>query len=110
VVLAIGIVWLWRSRAAFDLKAAALGAGALLATPYLYMYDLAALAVPFAFLLRYALERGFLVSEMAGFGIAGLLILVFPYAQTQTGLAAALIILALIVQRACCVAARSASH
>jgi arabinofuranan 3-O-arabinosyltransferase len=110
VVLAIGIVWLWRSRAPFDLKAAALGAGALLATPYLYMYDLAALAVPSAFLLRYALERGFLVSEMAGFGIAGLLILVFPYVKTQTGLAAALIILALVVQRACCVATRSASH
>jgi arabinofuranan 3-O-arabinosyltransferase len=110
VALAAGIVWLWRSRAPFDLKAAALAAGALLATPYLYMYDLAALAVAFAFLLRYALARGFLASELCGFALAGALILAFPYVKTQTGLAAALIILALVVQRACCVATKTAPH
>ncbi len=110
VALAAGMVWLWRSRAPFDLKAAALAAGALLATPYLYMYDLAALAIAFAFLLRYALARGFLVSELCGFAVAGALILAFPYVKTQTGLAAALIILALVVQRACCVATKTASH
>ncbi len=110
LALAAGLVWLWRSRAAFDLKAAALAAGALLATPYLYMYDLAALAVAFAFLLRYAFARGFFISEVAGFALAGVLILAFPYVKTQVGLAAALIILALVVQRACCVATKSASH
>jgi len=116
VALAAGTVWLWRSRAPFDLKAAALAAGALLATPYLYMYDLTALAVAFAFLLRYALARGFLASEVflpsevLGFGTAGALILAFPYVMTQTGLATALILLALVVQRACCVATKTASH
>jgi hypothetical protein len=34
----------------------------------------------------------------------------FSYATAQTGLAFALIILALIVQRACCVATKFASH
>jgi arabinofuranan 3-O-arabinosyltransferase len=116
LALAAGTVWLWRSRAAFDLKAAALAAGTLLATPYLYMYDLTALAVAFAFLLRYALARGllgstvFLPSEVVGLGAAGALILAFPYVKTQVGLAAALIILALVAQRACCVATKSASH
>jgi arabinofuranan 3-O-arabinosyltransferase len=110
LALAAGTVWLWRNGAAFDLKAAGLAAGTLLATPYLYMYDLTALAIAFAFLLRYALARGFLRSEVAGFGAAGALILAFPYVKTQVGLAAALIISALVVQRACCVATKSASH
>ncbi len=110
LALAAGTVWLWRSSAAFDLKAAALAAATLLATPYLYMYDLTALAVAFAFLLRYALARGFLTSEVVALSSAGALILAFPYVKTQVGLAAALIILALVGQRACCVATKSASH
>jgi arabinofuranan 3-O-arabinosyltransferase len=43
---------LWRSRAEYEVKAAALGAGVMLATPYLYTYDLVVLAVPLAFLWR----------------------------------------------------------
>jgi hypothetical protein len=110
LALAAALVVLWRSRAPFDLKAAALAAAALLATPYLYMYDLAALAVAFAFLLRDGLKRGFLAIEPVGFAIAGALIFSFPYIKSQTGLAATLIILLLIAQRACCVATKSASH
>jgi hypothetical protein len=74
------------------------------------MYDLAARAVAFAFFLRYALARGFLAGELCGFAAAGALIDAFPYVKPQTGLAAALIILALVVQRACCVATKTASH
>jgi arabinofuranan 3-O-arabinosyltransferase len=110
LALAVGLLWLWKGPAPFDLKAAGLAAGALLATPYLYMYDLAALAIAFAFLLRDGLKRGFLKIEPFGFALAGALILLFPYIKGQTGLAATLIILALIVQRACCVATKSASH
>ena len=55
IAAAIGIVWLWRSRAPFDLKAAALAAATLVATPYVYMYDVTVLAVAVGFLLRYAL-------------------------------------------------------
>ena len=90
---------MWRSHAPFDLKAAALVAATLVATPYVYMYDLVALAVAVAFLIRFALERGFLTSEVVGFGSAGALILIFPYVKTQVGLAAVLIVIALIVQR-----------
>ena len=100
IAVAAAIVYVWRSRAAFDLKAAALAAGTLVVTPYLYMYDLVVLAVAVAFLLRFALERGFTTSDVVGLGVAGALILSYPYVKTQVGLAAVLIVLALIAQRA----------
>jgi len=100
LVVAVAVIGLWRSRAPFDLKAAALAAGTLVVTPYLYMYDLVVLAVAVAFLLRFALERCFHASEVAGLGVAGALILIFPYVKTQVGLAAVLIVLALVAQRA----------
>jgi hypothetical protein len=110
VGVAFGVTLLWRSRAPYELKAAALAAGTLVVTPYLYMYDLTALAIAVAFLLRYALERYFLASEVFGLSCAGALILSFPYAKTHVGLAAVLIVLALVAQRACCVATSSAPH
>ncbi len=110
LAIAAGLVWLWRSRAPYDLKAAALGAGTLLATPYVYMYDLPVLAVAVAFLIRYALRTGFAATEVAGLAGAGALILIFPLVKTQVGLAAVVIVLALVTHRACCVAAKSASH
>jgi hypothetical protein len=64
------------------------------------MYDLVALAVAVAFLLRFALARGIAVSEIIGLGAAGVLILMFPYMTTQVGLAAVLIVLALVARRA----------
>ena len=99
IAAAIGIVWLWRGRAPFELKAAALAAATLVATPYVYMYDVSVLAVAVCFLLRYALNRGFTTLELCGLTAGAALILVFPYIRTQTGLAAVLIVLALIVSR-----------
>ncbi len=100
LALAAGLVALWRSRVAYELKAAALAAGALITTPYLYIYDFVVLAVAVAFLLRLALKSGFTASETVALPIAGALILAFPYVKTQAGLAAALIVLALVAQRA----------
>ncbi len=57
--LAASLAWLWRSDAAFELKAAALAVGSLLATPYVLDYDLVVLAVAIAFLARHGLDRGF---------------------------------------------------
>ncbi len=110
LALAAGLVWLWRSRVAFELKAAALAAGTLFATPYVYMYDLVVLAVAVAFLLRYAFEHGMSSIENAGLAGAGALILIYPYVKAQVGLAAVLIVLALVSYRACCVATKFASH
>ena len=99
--LAVGLAWLWKSRVAFELKAAALAAGALLATPYLFMYDLVVLAVAVAFLLRLALAREFLSRiEIAALATAGALILIYPYVKTHVGLAAVVIVMVLVVHRA----------
>ena len=54
-----GTVWLWRTRAPFELKAAALLVGALLATPYVMDYDLVLIGPAIAFLLRYGERHGF---------------------------------------------------
>ena len=97
--LAIAIIWLWHSRAVFELKAAGLSCAALLATPYIYIYDLVGLTVPVAFLLKLALERGFYAVEVAGLGAVVVLLLSFPYANTQVGLAATVIVAALVLHR-----------
>jgi arabinofuranan 3-O-arabinosyltransferase len=89
-------VWLWRSRAAFELKAAALAAAALLATPYVYTYDLVVLAIPVAYLVRIGLTRGFLALDVAGLIAAGALLLIYPFVNTNVGLAATLIVAGLI--------------
>jgi hypothetical protein len=100
LVAAGAIAALWRSRAAYEIKAAALGTGALLATPYLYVYDLAVLAVPLAFLYRFGRARGFFRHELAGIGLVCLLILIFPFVKAPVGFAAALILAALIARHA----------
>ena len=109
LALVVATAWLWRSRAAYELKAAALSCAALLATPYLYMYDLVALTVPVAFLIRFALQRRFLAGEVAGLIAAVALLLSFPYTKTQVGLAATAIVAALIAQRIALAARRDAT-
>ncbi len=68
--LAASIVWLWRSQAAFELKAAALAIASLLATPYVLDYDLVVLAVAIAFLVRHGLTRGFHAYEVSLLALA----------------------------------------
>ena len=59
LAIAATLVWLWRSRAAFALKAAALIIGCLLATPYSLDYDLMLLAPAIAFIAADGAARGF---------------------------------------------------
>ncbi|MGB7257435.1 MAG: glycosyltransferase family 87 protein, partial [Pseudolabrys sp.] len=99
LTLAVALMWLWRSRVAFELKAAALAAAALLATPYVYTYDLVVLAIPVAYLVRIGLTRGFIALDVAGLIAAGALLLIYPFVNTNVGLAATLIVAALIVRR-----------
>ena len=56
LMLAASLAWLWHSDAAFELKAAALATGSLLATPYVLDYDLVVLAVAIAFFARHGLQ------------------------------------------------------
>ena len=97
---ATAVAALWRSSVQYEVKAAALGTGLMLATPYLYTYDLVALAVPLAFLFRLGLTRGFLPQELIGIGLACLLVLIFPFVDAPTGFAALLVVAALIARRA----------
>ena len=100
LVTAAAVTALWRSRADYEVKAAALGIGAMLATPYLYTYDLVVLAVPLAFLWRLGRARGFLTHELAGIALACLLVLIFPFVKAPVGFAAVLLVAALIARRA----------
>lgn len=60
------IVWIvWRSRVRYPLKAATLSAAALIATPYAFAYDMAAIVVPAAFLATDQLRRGLLRGDKA---------------------------------------------
>jgi arabinofuranan 3-O-arabinosyltransferase len=97
---AVAIAALWRSDLGYDIKAAALAAAALVATPYLYTYDLVVLAMPMAFLFRLGNTRGFLSQEISGMGLAFLLILLFPFVKAPVGFAAVLVVAALIARRA----------
>jgi hypothetical protein len=89
---------LWRGRASFALKAAALPALTLIATPYLYIYDLTILAIAAAFLLRSASPRGLIATEIIGLAAAAALLLSYPYLKMQVGLGAVLIVVALIAR------------
>jgi hypothetical protein len=70
VSLAASLAWLWHSDAAFELKAAALAIGSLLATPYVIDYDLMVLAVAIAFVTRYGLHHGFRDFEISLLAVA----------------------------------------
>jgi len=93
------IAALWRSRLPYEIKAAALGVGVMLATPYLYLYDVVVLAVPLAFLISLGRRCGFLPHELASMGFACLLILAFPFVTAPVGFAAIFIVAALIARR-----------
>ena len=106
------VVWfVWRSQLGFSLKAATLSAAALLCTPYIFAYDMAAIAVPVAFLARDQLRHGVLQGElftMAGlFGAPLLALLVFKdppvgvtFGSLPIGPAAVVTLLGLILRRA----------
>jgi arabinofuranan 3-O-arabinosyltransferase len=92
---------MWRSRSvAYPLKAASLAAGALLITPYLFLYDLMVLAIAVAFLIRLGLDQGFARYELPALGLAAVLLMIFPLLGAPTGFGATLIVTTLIARRA----------
>jgi hypothetical protein len=99
-VVAAVLMALWRSRVRYAVKAAALATGTLLATPYLFLYDVMVLAVAAAFLIRIGLRDGFLRWELPALGGAGLLLFIYPAVGAPVGFAATLVIAALVMCRA----------
>ena len=98
--VAVVLALMWRSRVPYTLKAAALAAGALLTTPYLFMYDMMVLAIPIAFLVRIGLTSGFRAYELPALGAVVALIGCYMFTGIPTGLGATLVVAALILRRA----------
>jgi hypothetical protein len=98
--VAVVLALMWRSRMQYTLKAAALAAGTLLTTPYLFMYDMMVLVIAVAFLVRVGLKSGFRGYELPALGGALVLIGVYIFTATPTGLGATLIVSVLILARA----------
>jgi arabinofuranan 3-O-arabinosyltransferase len=98
--VAVLLALMWRSRVSYSLKAAALAAGTLLITPYLFLYDLMVLAIPVAFLVRIGLNSGFERHELPALGLAAALLFFYPLVGAPTGFVATLIVSGLIARRA----------
>jgi hypothetical protein len=69
LIVAGALALLWRSRAQFALKAAALAIGCILATPYSLDYDLMLVAPAIAYLAADGLARGFAPYERTILGL-----------------------------------------
>ena len=70
LAVAVAVTRLWRSPAAFDLKAAGLAVASLLATPYVLDYDMVVLAIAIAFFVRHGLHHGFRADEASILALA----------------------------------------
>jgi hypothetical protein len=108
VTVATALVLLWRSRACYSLKAAALATGTLLVTPYLFLYDVMVLAIAVGFLVRVGLSDGFRPCELPALGLMAILLMFYPLFGAPTGFAATLIVTSLIAMRWLVPHARSA--
>ena len=97
IVTSIGamaaLVALWRSTAAFELKAAGLIIGCLLTTPYALDYDLVVLAPAIAFLAAHGLREGFADWEISALSAMWVLPLVVRSIASLTGIQLAPIVL-----------------
>jgi hypothetical protein len=102
--MAGALIWLWRSPAAFALKAAALCLAAILATPYSIDYDLMVLAPAIAYLTLEGLTRGFAPYEKTALAFLWIVPLVARGVAQATyiplGVIAMLVMLALVLRKA----------
>ena len=102
LAIAAALIWLWRSPAAFALKAAALCLATILATPYSLDYDLMLLAPAIAFLALDGLARGFAPYEKTALAALWLVPLIARGVAQATliplGVIAMLVVLALVLR------------
>lgn len=99
-MVALSLAWLWRSRVRYEWKAAGLAIGALLATPYLFLYDVMVLAIAIGFIIRVGLAEGFHRHELPMLGLAFGLILAYQFiGPAPTGFGATLLVAAVVIMR-----------
>lgn len=94
--VAIAVIALWRSSASYEMKAAGLCAATLLATPYVFAYDLPLLAIGFAFLFR---ERRFDVFDILAVAAAVIFFLVFALFAVPLALFSSAALVVMILRR-----------
>jgi hypothetical protein len=99
-IVAIVLAIMWRSKVRYEMKAAALAAGTLLCSPYVYMYDLSVLAIAVAYLVRIGCQDGFRSHEPYALAFVLALLASFPFLQVPVGLAATLAVFGLVLARA----------
>jgi hypothetical protein len=97
VALTVLVCRVWLRPASHALKAAALAIGALGATPYMLNYDLAAVTVPAAFLVRDALRTGFLPGERLA--LLGCFVAPFLFMFVPIGALILFVLMALTLRR-----------
>jgi len=104
VSVAAAIVWLWRLRVDYALKAAGLVAATLLATPYMVDYDFVILGLALAWMARLGLQKGFLTWEKSALAFAWAApLFARPFAlltHVPLGLLAMCVVFGLILRRA----------
>lgn len=99
-LVTISLLWLWRSRARYEWKAAGLAIGALLATPYLFLYDVMVLAIAIGFIMRVGFADGFRRHELPMLGAAFALIIAYQLlGAAPTGFGATLLVAAVVIIR-----------
>ena len=99
-IVAVSLAWLWRSHVRYEWKAAGLAIGALLATPYLFLYDVMVLAIAIGFVVRVGLAEGFHRHEVPMLGAAFAAIVAYQWlGAAPTGLAAMLLVAAIVIIR-----------
>lgn len=98
LALAAGLftIWLWRSNQSYGLKAAALCTATLLATPYIYYYDLPLLALPLLFLAR---DRAFDSTDQLLLAALLCALLGFAAVPAPLGLIATTLTAAIVIRR-----------
>lgn len=94
-ILGAGTIWIWRQKVAFDVKAAALATATILASPYSFIYDFVALAIPLVFLGK----TGFSAKEGAVVIAAGILVGLGPSQNFASAFVSALLVLGLVIGR-----------
>lgn len=98
-IVAVSLAWLWRSRVRYEWKAAGLAIGALLATPYLFLYDVMVLAIAIGFIIRVGLAEGFRRHELPMLGAAFALIISYQFLGAPVGFGATLVVAAIVITR-----------
>lgn len=99
-IVAVALIAVWRSAVSYQIKAAALATGTLLATPYLYLYDMVVLAIPVALIVRMGIANGFRNHELPALGVATALLVSFQFVVAPVGFVATLIVACLVARLA----------